>query len=199
MDNFGHIFVADEETARFGRTHRELHKIDFTGGNFAPCILFSPQIYCIRTRGHKFKFASRRTQRVLFFQNKTADTGAFAVIFSGFGLFVDDTELRIGIVFAEIIQLADKKFVRYHRDNFVFSAFFDADQTVIFVADNGVIALDCGSDVTVFAVPADFDIVQCGNFAVDLFDFFDFSPAREVGSVLFLYVGEHFDGIVDKM
>ena len=199
MYHFGHAFAADEESTRFGGANRKLHQIDLAGGDFAPGIFFRPQINGIRTRGEKFQFAPDRAERVLFFQNKTADTGAFAVIFSGLGFFVDDTELRVGIVFPEIIQLSDKKFVRHHRDDLVFAAFFDADQTVVFITDDGVIALDGGSDVTVFAVPSDFDIVQCGNFAVDLFDLFDFGAAREAGSVLLLYIRKHIDGVGDKV
>ena len=197
--HFQQIFAAGENTPGFGRADRKFHQIYFPFRNLVSGILLAPEINGIGARGEEFEFASLRAERILFFQNESADTGAFAVIFSGFSLFVDDTELRVGIIFAEIVELPDEKFVRNHRDDLVFSAFFQAKQSVIFIADDGVITFYGSSDITVFAIPADFDIVQRGSFAVDLFNIFDLGAAREVGSVFFLYIRKHFDGVVDQM
>ena len=199
MDYFGHIFTADQKTSGFGGTHREFHQVDLFGGHFASGIFLAPQINGIGSGGEQFQFASRRAEHILFFQNESADAGAFAVIFAAFGLFVDHTELSFRIVFAEIIQFADKKFIRYHRNNFVFTIFFHTQQTVIFIADDGIIAFDTGADISVFAIPADFDIVQCGGFTVDLFDFLDFGAAREIGTVFLFDICNDIDGVIDQM
>ena len=105
----------------------------------------------------------------------------------------------MGIVFAEVIKFADKQLIRNHRDNFIFAAFFNADQPVVFIADDSIIAFYAGADIAVAAIPADLDIIQCGGFAVDLFDVFDFGTAGEAAAVFGFDFGQHFDGVVDQV
>ena len=199
VSDFGHIFTADEKTSGFRGSDRELHQIYLSGRDIAFGIFFAPEIYCIGTRSEKFQLASWGAESILFFQNESADSGTFTIIFSAFGFFVDDAELSFRIIFAEIVKFADKKFSGDHGDNFVRAIFFHAQQTVIFVADDHIIAFYRSTHIAGFSFPTDFDIVQCGSFAVDLFDIFDFGTAGEVCTIFLFDFSKHIDGIVDKM
>ena len=144
---------------------------------------FNDGIDCIRTRREQFQLTAFRTQLIFPSEDKSADLAAFAVVFAAFFLFVYHTVTKFSIVPAEIVEFADEILFR-NGGNGVFSLFGDADKAVEFIAEYRIIAFDFGSDVSVFAVPADLDIVECRLLAVDLVKVFDLGAARIKFTVL---------------
>ena len=188
MRDLVHRFGGNQQTACFGDTQRQSHQIDLFFLHTALAVGFLDHIDGIRPGRQQFQLTAVGTKLILAVQNKAAQQTAFSIIFSAFLFTVDHAVAQFGIVPAEVIQSADKLFFR-QGDDFIFAVFGHADQTVKLVADHGIIALDLGSDIAVFAVPADFDIIQGRLLTVDFVKVFDF---RAAGIVFAIFCDQFF-------
>ena len=161
-------------------------------------VSFNNRINSIRAGRQQFQLAPFRAELILAVKNKTADHAAFTVILAAFLLAVDDAVTKLRIVAAKVIKFADKIFL---RDGYylVFALFCHAEQAVKLIAQHGIIAFDFGADITVFAVPADFDIAECRLLTVNFVKVFNFRPAGIILTVFLNKFLQILDRIIIKM
>ena len=187
----------DQTAARFGRPLRQRHQIDFQG-LFAA---FRGQFQHINRVGpgsEKFQPGALRTEIVFAVRDVFVDGGALAVPFAALLFAVNHAEFLRRVVTPEIKKFADENLVR-DLDDPVFARPLHAQKFVEFVAQNRIVGLDGGADVTVFAIPADFDVVERHPGAVDLFKLFDLGAARKFARVFFQKFLEAGDRVFHQM
>ena len=198
MGDFIDRLGRNKKSPGFGHTQRKFHQIDLPFGGMSPPIGFRNGIDRIRPGREQFQLTALRTQLIFPIQNKSADHAAFTVIFTAFLFTVDDTVAQFSIIAPEIIEFADKILFR-QRNDFVFTVFRHTEQTVKLVAQHRIVAFDLCSDITVFTVPANFDIVQSRLLTVDLVKVFDLRPAGIVFTVFIQQFLQIFHSVIIEM
>ena len=137
---------------------------------------FNDNINGIGSGREQFKLTAFGTELVLTVKNKTADHTALSVILSTLFLAVDHTVAQLHIVAPEVIKFAHKILFR-QSNNFILAGLGNAEQTVELITENCIVAFDFSSNITVFAVPADFDVSECRLLTVDFIKVFDLCPS----------------------
>ena len=173
----------NEKSPGPGRAQGQLHQVEFLFGLPPSAVGFDQRVNRIGPRREQFQLTAVGTELVLPVEDETAERTAFAVVLAAFLFTVDDAVAQFGIVAAEIVEFADE-ILFGQDDDLVFAVLAHADKAVELVAHHGILALDLGADITVFAVPADLDVVEGGLLAVDLVEVFDLGAARVVLAVL---------------
>ena len=199
MDDLDEGLGADQRSPGLGRTHRQLHEVDLTGSALAPARGLGQQIDRIRPGRHQLQLASFRTEGILLVHDVAADGTALAVVLAALAFPINNAEDRFRVIAAEVIQFADERLVPGQRDDLVDAVLPGAQQTVELVAHHRVVAFHRRADVAVLPVPADLDVVQRGNGAVDLFQMFDLRAPGEIRPVLFQQRRQVVDGVIDQV
>ena len=159
---------------------------------------FNDNINGIRPGREQFKLTAFGAELIFPVKNKTADHAALAVILAALFLAVDHTVAQLHIVTAEVIKFAHKILFR-QSDDFILAGLGNAEQTVKLITEHRIITFDFGTDITVFAIPADLDIAECRLLTVDFIKVFDFCPSGIMLAVFIQKFLQILNGVIIEM